>query len=110
EIKLPELPSPQLPAGAQTGASDADAKRRVAPIQWLKSGELLLENELQNHVWGRVGLEITLGFDQDNQASIRKSEQEKMSIVDYFLLLPDDYFERPPSTWLHAMRYYNYAI
>jgi hypothetical protein len=32
-------------------------------------------------------------IDQENRASIRNVEQEKMSIVDYFLLLPADQFE-----------------
>jgi len=31
-------------------------------------------------------------------------EQEKVSIIDYFLLLPPENFEAPPSAWLQQMR------
>jgi hypothetical protein len=37
EIKLPELPSPQLPSKAAT-ESDKKTNRRVEPIDWLKLG------------------------------------------------------------------------
>ncbi len=63
-----------------------------------------MEKELQNNEWGRAALEITLAFDQAHHASIAKSEQESPSVVDYFLLLPKDYFEGPPSIWLRSMR------
>jgi hypothetical protein len=102
EIKLPELPSPQLPSKAAT-ESDKKTNRRVEPIDWLKTGELVLETQIQNDAWGRAASKITIGFDQENEATIRNVEQQKMSIVDYFLLLPADLFEGPPSVWLrHA--------
>jgi hypothetical protein len=103
EIKLPELPSPKLPATATT-ESGADTTKRVEPMQWLKSGDLVLESEVLNDAWGRAASKITIGFDQENRASIRNVEQEKMSIVDYFLLLPADRFEGPPSVWLRHTR------
>jgi hypothetical protein len=62
-------------------------------MQWLKSGDLVLESEVLNDAWGRAASKITIGFDQENRASIRNVEPEKMSIVDYFLLLPADQFE-----------------
>jgi hypothetical protein len=71
---------------------------------------LVLENEWQSSAWGRTAVEITLGFDQDNRPSIRKAEQEKMSIVDYFLLLPADYFEGPPAGWFTVIRSNNEVI
>jgi hypothetical protein len=102
EIKLPELPSPQLPSKAAT-ESDKKTNRRVEPMDWLKTGDLVLESQILNDAWGRAASKITIGFDQENRAAIRNVEQEKMSIVDYFLLLPADLFEGPPSVWLrHA--------
>ena len=102
EIKLPELPSPQVPSKAAT-ESDNKTTRRVEPIEWLKTGDLVLENQMLNEAWGRAASKITIGFDAENRASIRNVEQKKVSIVDYFLLLPADRFEGPPSVWLrHA--------
>src|SRR6266513_3842461 len=103
EVKLPELPSPKLPPKAVATDSDAHTTRRVEPMQCLENGDLVLESEVLNDAWGRAASKITIGFDQENRASIRNVEQEKMSIVDYFLLLPADLFEGPPSVWLrHA--------
>ena len=99
EIKLPELPSPQLPSKPAT-ESDKKTNRRVEPMDWLKTGDLALESQILNDAWGRAASKITIGFDQENRAAIRNVEQEKMSIVDYFLLLPADLFEGPPSAWL----------
>ncbi len=104
EIKLPELPSPKLPANATT-ESGTDTTKRVEPMQWLKSGDLVLESEVLSDAWGRAASKITIGFDQENGASIRNVEQEKMSIVDYFLLLPADLFEDgSPSRLLQRAR------
>lgn len=104
ESKLPDIPAPALPAiaGARTDASET--RTRVEPLRWTDSGELVIEKELQNNEWGRTALEITLAFDQEHHAMIARSEPEKPSIVDYFLLLPKDYFEGPPSIWLRSMR------
>jgi hypothetical protein len=104
EIKMPELPSPQVPDLPKPDASNSETTRRVEPIRWLESGDLLLESELQNKAGARAALQITLGFEQHNKPVIRKSEQEKMSILDYFLLLPPDTFEGPPSGWLDLVR------
>jgi hypothetical protein len=102
EIKLPELPSPQLPSKAAK-ESDKETTRRVEPMDWLKTGDLVLESQMLNDAWGRAVSKITIGFDQENRAAIRNVEQEKPSIVDYFLLLPENQFEGPPSVWLrHA--------
>jgi hypothetical protein len=104
EIKLPEFPSPKLPPKAVATESDAHTTRRVEPMEWLKTGDLVLESEALNDAWGRAASKITIGFDQENRASIRSAEQEKVSIVDYFLLLPADRFEGPPSVWLRHTR------
>jgi len=104
EVKLPELPSPQLPALPKTDVSNSETTKRVEPIRWLESGDLLLESELQNKAGARAVLQIMLGFEQDSQPVVRRSEPEKMSIVDYFLLLPPDTFEGPADSWLSVMR------
>jgi hypothetical protein len=104
EIKLPELPSPQLSPKETATESDAHTTRRVEPMEWLKTGDLVLESEVLNDAWGRAASKITIGFDQENRASIHNVEPEKMSIVDYFLLLPADRFEGPPSVWLRHTR------
>src|SRR5438034_11490056 len=95
EVKLPELPSPKLPPKAVATDSDAHTTRRVEPMQWLENGDLVLESEVLNDAWGRAASKITIGFDPENRAAIRSAEQEKVSIVDYFLLLPADRFEGP---------------
>jgi hypothetical protein len=102
EIPLPELPSPKLPENATS--SEADTNTRVEPINWIKPTELLLEKELINAAWGRAALRFTLAFDPNNPLSIRNVEQEKVSIIDYFLLLPPQDFEAPLSAWLRMMR------
>ena len=102
EIKLPELPSPKLPPNATGG--DSQTKARLEPMQWTASGDLILESELQNEAWGRTALKITVAFDAENRASVRGVEQEKTSIVDYFLLMPENEFEGPPSVWLQHAR------
>ncbi len=107
EIALPDFPSPKLPSNA-TAASDADTTTRIEAMSWSGSGDLLLEKELLNPAWGRAALRITLGFDLENQPSLRSVEQEKVSIIDYFLLLPPENFEAPPSAWLSQMRGHNH--
>ena len=102
EIKLPELPSPKLPAHAAT-QSGTDTTKRVEPMQWLESGELVLESELLNPGGVRAALKINVAFDAENRASVGSAEQEKVSIIDYFLLLPEE-FEGPPLDWLRYMR------
>jgi hypothetical protein len=104
EIKLPELPSPKLPPKATSTESDKKTTTHTEPIEWLKTGDLVLESEVLNDAWGRAASKITIGFDQENRASIHNVEPEKMSIVDYFLLLPADRFEGPPSVWLRHTR------
>jgi len=104
EIKMPELPSPQLPDLPKPDGSNNETIKRVEPVRWLESGDLLLESELQNKAGARAALQITMGFEQGNQPMIRKSEKEKMSVLDYFLLLPPDTFEGPAYTWLNVMR------
>lgn len=93
EVQLPDLPDPNPPAITPSDTPAIKTKRRLVPIAWLKSGDLVLENELQNPGWGRAALEITIGFDQERRASIRKAEPQETSIIDYFVQLPPRTFE-----------------
>jgi hypothetical protein len=79
EVALPDLPSPKLPTNATAG-SDTNTSTRTEPIRWSGSRDLLVEKELINPAWGRAALKITLGFDQQNQPSVRSAEQERVSI------------------------------
>ena len=56
EIKMPELPSPQLPDLPKPDASDSEIIKRVEPVRWLDPGDLLLESELQNKAGARAAL------------------------------------------------------
>jgi hypothetical protein len=103
EITLPELPSPKLPANAVT-ESDADTSTRTEPMSWSSARHLLLDKELVNPNWGRAALRITLQFNQGNRPLVRSAKQERVSIIDYFLLLPPKDFEAPLSAWLRMMR------
>jgi hypothetical protein len=101
EIALPDLPSPKLPTNA---TAKPDMATWTEPISWNASRDLILEKELLDPAWGRAALKITVGFDKANRPFVRSAVQEKISIVDYFLLLPPDNFEAPPSAWLQQMR------
>ncbi|MFZ1217789.1 MAG: hypothetical protein WAO00_00780 [Chthoniobacterales bacterium] len=88
EIQLPNLPDPNPPAVTPSDTPANETNRRLVPIAWLKSGDLVLENEFLIPAWGRAALEITIGFDQERRASIRKAEPQETSIIDYFAQLP----------------------
>ena len=103
EIALPQLPEPKLPPNA-TASADSETRARTEPMNWNPSGDLLIEKELLNRDWGRAALKITLGFDQENRPSVRSSEQKKVSVIDYFLLLPPENFEASPADLLQIMR------
>lgn len=98
EIKMPELSPPKIP----NGASPSDEQHpRITPIRWTRPGLLELEYEILSDSWGRTAEQISIQFDKDHQASVVKSEPERASIVDYYLLLPKDTFETPARQWLH---------
>ena len=103
EIRLPDLPSPKLPANATAG-SDPEASTRTEPMRWNGAHDLLIEKELVNPTWGRAALKVILDFNQEDRPSVRSTEQEKVSIIDYFLLLPAKDFEAPLGAWLRMMR------
>ena len=101
---MPELLRPQLPELPKADGSNGETMRRTEPVRWTDSGDLTLEDELQNKAGARAANEITLGFEQNKRAIVRKSEREKMSILDYFLLLPPKTLENPANEWLYVMR------
>jgi hypothetical protein len=104
EIQLPALPDPNPPAVTPSDTLATETKRRLVPIAWLKSGDLVLENELLDPGWGRAALEITIGFDQERRASIRKAEPQETSIIDYLVQLPTRTFEAPSLDTLRFLR------
>lgn len=104
EIVLPELPDPKPSAQAVPDASPEPMVLRVEPLRWLKLSELVVENELQHPSWGRTALEITVGFDQEQRASISKAEPQEISIIDYLVQLPLRTFEAPSLVTLRFLR------
>jgi hypothetical protein len=103
EIPLPDLPSPILATNA-SNKSNTETRSRTEPISWAGPRDLVLERELLNPAWGRAAMKVVLGFDQQNRPAVRSAEQERVSIIDYFLLLPAKDFEAPLAAWLNSMR------
>ena len=66
----------KLPSKAAT-ESDKETTRRVEPIEWLKTGDLVLESQMLNEAWGRAASKITIGFDAENRASIRNVNRKR---------------------------------
>jgi hypothetical protein len=98
EIKMPDIVPPKFSTDA---SSPDDQHPRIRPSHWTKPGLLELEYEILSDSRGRTAEQISIQFDKDHQASVVKSEPERPSIVDYYLLLPKDTFETPPRQWLH---------
>jgi hypothetical protein len=98
EIKLPDLPAPKMPA--QTSASEKKSVR-IKPIHWSDPVSLELEYEIITWSGWRGAEKIALQFDRQGPPSIVKAEPEPLSILDYYLLLPDGTLETPARSWLH---------
>ena len=62
EIKMPELLRPQLPELPKADGSNGETMRRTEPIRWTDSGDLILEDELQNKAGARAANEIDSRF------------------------------------------------
>jgi len=98
EVKMPDIAAPKIP----DRASPSDEQHpRIIPIRWTKPGLLELQYEILSDSWGRTAEQVSLQFDKDHRVSVVKSDPERVSIVDYYLLLPKDTFETPPRHWLH---------
>ncbi len=98
EIKLPDLPSPKMPG--QASASEKQ-QVRIKPIRWSDTVSLELEYEIITDSGWRGAEKILLKLDRQRAATIAKIEPEPVSILDYFLLLPDKTLETAPRDWLH---------
>ena len=98
EIKLPELPAPTLPDQAP---SSEKRSTLIKPGRWSKPGLLDLEYEIITEGGWRGATKFAVQFDRQQPASIVKAEPEMMSVVDYYLLLPEKTFETPARDWLH---------
>ncbi len=98
EIKLPDLPPPKMPS--QASASEKRSVR-IKPVHWSDAGGLELGYEIITWSGWRGAEKISLKFDRQSPPSIVKTEAEPISVVDYFLLLPDKTLETPAREWLN---------
>jgi len=96
EIKLPDLPSPKLPSQASRSEKD---RVYIKPVRWPDATSLELNYEIITDDGWRGAETISLRFDGQSSPTIVKTETEPVSILDYFLLLPDDTLEVPPRHW-----------
>jgi len=96
EIKLPDLPSPKLPSQASRSEKD---RVYIQPVRWPDATSLELNYEIITDDGWRGAETISLKFDRQNSPKIVKTEAEPVSILDYFLLLPDDTLEFRPRHW-----------
>lgn len=98
EIKLPDLPPSKLPSQA----SESEPRRvNIKAIRWPDANSLDLNYEIITDNGWRGAENISLKFDGQSSPTIVKTEPEPPSIVDYFLLLPDDTLEVRPRHWFH---------
>jgi len=97
EIKLPDLPPPKLPSQA----SASETKRvYIKAVRWTDRNSLELNYEIITDSGWRGAESISLKFDRQSPPTIVKTETEPVSILDYFLLLPDDTLETRPRHWI----------
>jgi hypothetical protein len=72
EVRLPELPSPKFPRKAPAEVFDKTVGILIEPIRWLKSGSLLLHQEIDQDYSGSAANKIIIGFDAHRRASVEK--------------------------------------
>jgi hypothetical protein len=73
EVRLPEeLPSPKFPRKAPAEVFDKTVGILIEPIRWLKSGSLLLRQEIDQDYSGSAANGIIIGFDAHRRASVEK--------------------------------------
>ena len=98
EIKLPDLPPPKLPSQA----SESEPRRvHIKALRWPDPNSLELNYEIVTDNGWRGAENISLKFEGQGSPTIVKTEPEPMSIMDYFLLLPDDALELRPRHWFY---------
>jgi hypothetical protein len=71
----------------------------IKPVRWPDATTLDLNYEIITDDGWRGAEAISLKFDGQSSPTIVKTEAEPASILDYFLLLPDDTLETPPRHW-----------
>jgi hypothetical protein len=72
EVRLPELPEPKFPRKAPAYVFDKTVGTLIDPIRWLKSGSLLLRQEIDQDNSGSAANEIIIGFNAHRRASVEK--------------------------------------
>ena len=97
EIKLPELPAAKVSSQAESEKRST----RIKPARWSKPGSLDLEYEIITESGWRGATKFAVQFDRQQPGSIATAELEPMSVIDYYLLLPEKTFETPARDWLH---------
>jgi len=96
EIKLPDLPPPKMPSQAARSEKD---RVYVKAVRWSDATTLQLNYEIITDDGWRGAENIALKFDRQNPPAIVKTEAEPVSVLDYFLLLPDGTLELAPRHW-----------
>ena len=96
ETKLPEPPAPKVSSRAESEKRST----RTRPVRWSKPGSLDLEYEIISESGWRGATRFAVQFNRQQPASIVTAELEPMSVIDYYLLLPDKTLETPPRHWL----------
>jgi hypothetical protein len=97
EIKLPDLPPPKLPGQASSSEKD---RVYMKAVRWPDATSLELNYQVITDDGWRGAETISLKFDRQSSPTITKTQAEPVSIVDYFLLLPDDALELRPRHWM----------
>jgi hypothetical protein len=75
EVRLPTLPEPKTAKKVPTDAYDKTVEVLQEPVQWLKSGALVIYCETEGDYSGRGALEITIGFDKNRKSSVLNSKK-----------------------------------
>lgn len=77
EVQLPSIPNLPFP---RRGAPDEQALTSISePIQWLKSGALVLRQEQEKIVSGSAAQKVTIGFDKQGHGSVLKVKAKKVA-------------------------------
>ncbi len=77
EVQLPSIPNLPFP---RRGPPDEQALTSISePIQWLKSGALVLRQEQEKIVSGSAAQKVTIGFDKHGHGSVLKIKAKKVT-------------------------------
>ena len=77
EVQLPSIPNLPFP---RPGSPDEQALTSISePIQWLKSGALVLRQEQEKIVSGSAAQKVTIAFDKHGHGSVLKVKAKKVA-------------------------------